>query len=63
MARNPGKRGFFRSVLDAMIAARERQAAQYVNDALLSLDDDALRGYGYTRADLLQRGATTRTFL
>jgi len=35
------KRGIFRSAVDALIAARERQAARYINSLLLSLDDES----------------------
>lgn len=52
MAYNSSKRGFFRNALDAMIAAREKQAAAYVNRTLLMLDDETLRTNGYNRADL-----------
>ncbi len=37
------KRGFFRSALDALIAAREKQAQHYVNNTLYMLGDDAAR--------------------
>ena len=50
------KRGFFRNAMDAMIAAREKQAQRYVNGALLMMDDETLRANGYTRAEL--RGNT-----
>lgn len=50
------KRGFFRNAMDAMIAAREKQAQRYVNGALLMMDDETLRANGYTRAEL--RGKT-----
>ncbi len=41
------------------LADRPRLAAElaerYVNDALLTLDDDALKAYGYTRGALKHR--------
>ncbi len=49
------KRGFFRNAMDKVIAARQRQAARYVNDALLMLDDETLKARGYNR-DQLRRG-------
>ncbi|MFD2260384.1 hypothetical protein [Chelativorans composti] len=36
-------KGFFRSVMDAMIAARQQQAARYVNQVRRMLEDDADR--------------------
>ncbi|WP_028032822.1 hypothetical protein [Chelativorans sp. J32] len=51
-----GRRGYFRSALDAFIAARERQAARYVNHALLKLDDETLKAHGYDR-ETLRRNA------
>lgn len=49
-------RGFFRSAYDAMLEARQRQANQYVNGALLMLDDETLKSRGYSRADLRRKG-------
>jgi hypothetical protein len=49
------KRSFFRNALDAIIAARTAEAERYVNDALLMLDDDALKANGYTRGALKHR--------
>lgn len=56
MATHTTHRGFFRTAIDTMIAARERQAQRYVNGALLMLDDDTLKANGYTRAELQRRG-------
>ena len=50
-----GKRGFFRSAVDAMVSARQKQASRYVAGALLSLDDETLKAHGYTRAELKRR--------
>lgn len=55
MATNAARQGFFRSALDAMMAARERQARRYVAGALLKLDDEALRAGGYDRVELTKR--------
>lgn len=52
-----GKRGLFRSAMDALVEARSRQAARYVNSALLMLDDETLKAHGYKRADL-SKGAS-----
>lgn len=51
--RNP--RGFFRGVLDAFIAARQREADKYLSRTLLSYDEKTLRAHGYERADLERR--------
>ena len=56
------KRGFFRNAVDAMVAAREKQASRYVAGALLSLDDETLKLHGYSREDLRQRGVATYLF-
>ena len=50
-----GSFGFFRSAFDAFVAAREREAAAYVNGALLMLDDETLTSNGYNRRDLQRR--------
>lgn len=53
---NHTKRGFFRSAIDSMVAARERQVSRYINGALLMLDDETLKANGYTREELRKRG-------
>ena len=45
------RRGF-----NQMIEARQRQAERYVNNALLSLDDETLRKAGYNRKNIQKRG-------
>jgi hypothetical protein len=55
MAHNSAKRGFFRNAVDAMVAAREKQAHRYVANALLMLDDETLRAGGFDRAELQRR--------
>lgn len=55
MAHNSAKRGIFRSAVEAMMAARERQAARYVASTLLMFDDETLRAAGYNRAELERR--------
>ncbi len=62
MASNNG-RGFFRGALDALIEARARQANRYVNGALLSLDDKTLAANGYSRAELVRKGASPNYML
>jgi hypothetical protein len=56
------KRGFFRSALDALIAAREKQAEAYVSRALLGFDDKTLKAYGYDRAELARRAGPSYPF-
>lgn len=48
--------GFFRHAIDALAAARQRQADRYVRGALLMLDDETLKAHGYKREELA-RGA------
>lgn len=56
------KRGFFRNAMDAMIAAREKQAQRYVTGALLMMDDETLRANGYTRTELQRRNTMPYLF-
>ena len=51
--RRPG--GFFRSAVETMIAARQRQADRYVSRTLLAYDEQTLRAHGFDRADLERR--------
>lgn len=62
MAHTSAKRGFFRSAVDAMMAARERQAQRYVAGALLMLDDETLKLNGYSRAELQRKGGASHLF-
>ncbi|WP_309086027.1 hypothetical protein [Chelativorans sp.] len=52
-----GKPGYLRSAMNALIAARQKQAARYVNGALLMLDDETLKANGYSREELRRQGA------
>ena len=61
MAIHPARRGFLRNAVDALVAAREKQAKRYVNSALLMLDDETLRAHGYDREEL-KRGSTGYLF-
>jgi hypothetical protein len=56
------KRGFFRNAVDALVAAREKQANRYVNGALLMLDDETLKAHGYSREELKRRGSVGYLF-
>lgn len=55
-------RGIFRNAMNALIAAREKQAQAYVNRALLSFDDATLKAYGYDRAELTHRAGSGYPF-
>lgn len=53
---------FFRNAFNRIIEARERQAARYVNGALLNLDDETLKGLGTSRQELRRKGAIGSAF-
>ena len=53
---------FFRNAFQRVVEARERQASRYVNGALLSLDDEALKGLGTSREELRRKGASSYVF-
>ena len=61
MAKSQTK-GFFRATMDAMVEARTRQAANYVNGTLLMLDDETLRAHGNDRETLKRRPHFTPPF-
>lgn len=58
------RRGFFRNAVDAVMAAREKQASRYVASALLMLDDETLKASGFNRGELERRsrGSAPYTF-
>lgn len=60
MTATANKPGFFRNVLKAFVEARQREAERHVNGVLLSLDDETLKSHGYSRAELVRRGYSTR---
>ena len=62
MARTTTGRGFFRNAVDALVAAREKQATRYVNGALLMLDDETLKAHGYNREELQRRSGVGYMF-
>ncbi|KAF0137341.1 MAG: hypothetical protein FD152_516 [Xanthobacteraceae bacterium] len=51
----PGKRGFWRSLYDAIVEAQELRAATYVNGYLAHLSDDELARHGMTRDQMVRR--------
>ena len=63
MGHNSVKRGFFRNAMDAMMAARERQASRYVASTLLMLDDETLKAGGFNRAELERRSNSGAPYL
>lgn len=52
-------KSMFKSALDSMVAAREKQARRYVNGMLLGLDDETLKSTGRTREDIRREGYLT----
>nr|CAD6412021.1 hypothetical protein REQ54_00952 [Rhizobium sp. Q54] len=52
----------FRTAFERVVAARERQASRYVNNVLMNLDDQTLRGMGTSREELRRKGATSSVF-
>jgi len=52
----------FRTAFDRIVEARERQASRYVNGALMSLDDQTLKGMGTSREELRRKGAVSYVF-
>lgn len=59
---NPMANSFFRNAFQRVVEARERQASRYVNGALLSLDDETLKGLGTSREELRRKGASSYVF-
>ncbi|KKX29242.1 hypothetical protein [Rhizobium sp. LC145] len=53
---------FFRNAFQRVVEARERQASRYVNGALLSLDDETLKGLGTSREELRRKGVSSYVF-
>lgn len=51
-------RNFFHRALDRVIDARQRQVRRYVNNALLQLDDETLKGLGRTREEIKREGSS-----
>ena len=48
------RKSMFRNIIAAKVEARGREAAKYVNGALLMLDDESLKARGLNRQDLLK---------
>ncbi|WP_367186041.1 hypothetical protein [Mesorhizobium escarrei] len=55
MSTIPARRGFFRSAVNALIEARQREASRYVSGVLLGFDDETLKAHGYDREELKKR--------
>lgn len=51
----PSRSGFFRTVISALVDARQREADRHVNRVFLSLDDETLAGLGHGRGELGKR--------
>ena len=52
----------FRTAFERVVAARERQASRYVNNVLMNLDDQTLKGMGTTREELRRKGGSGFVF-
>ena len=52
-----GKRGFIRKAVDAMIAARTRQAQRYAYGSQLRIDEESLRTLGQMRTETRKRSS------
>ncbi len=52
----------FRTAFERVVAARERQASRYVNNVLMNLDDQTLKGMGTSREELRRKGGTSSVF-
>ena len=53
------KQNGFRSFMNSVIIAREKQAKRYVNSVLLNMDETTLREAGFNRSELKREGAST----
>ncbi len=60
MTATPSRSGFFRTVLGALVDARQREADRHVNRVFLSLDDETLAGLGHGRSELGMRPGAKR---
>jgi len=58
----PSRSGFFRTVLGALVDARQREADRHVNRLLLSLDDETLATSGNGRGELRTRTDAPRFY-
>ena len=52
-----GKRGFMRKAVDAMIAARTRQASAYSSGILLRMDQESLKTLGQMKTETRKRSS------
>jgi len=60
MTATPSRSGFFRTVLGALVDARQREADRHVNRVFLSLDDETRASFGHSRSELRMRPDATR---
>jgi len=61
MTATGNRSGLFRTVLDAILESRQRQADRHVSGVLHSLDDETLASLGYRRSELGQQANSNRT--
>lgn len=52
---SPARNGFFRSMIDAVVSARQRRAERYVAATLMAFDADTLRAHGYDPEEVARR--------
>lgn len=62
MTATPSRSGFFRTVLGALVDARQREADRHVSRVLLSLDDETRAGLGHGRGALGKRPDAKRLY-
>lgn len=53
---------FFRTALNRLTEAREKQARRYVGSVLLTFDDETLKSLGYSREELSRSARTSYPF-
>ncbi len=53
---------FFRTAIDRIASAREKQARRYVHGVLLTMDDETLKSLGYSRDERRRSGPAALPF-
>jgi hypothetical protein len=55
-------KSFFRTALQRVVEARERQASHYISGALINLDNQSLSDLGTSRQELRRKANTSYVF-
>ncbi len=55
-------KSFFSTAIDRIVSAREKQARRYVNNVLLTFDDETLKSLGHSREELKKAGRSSLPF-